>query len=126
VKIKVTGRHSDVSGPMKDYALEKVERLDRFFDRIHSVDLTLNVEGERHVAEIRIAVPGDTLLGSEESEDMYSSIDSLIDTIGRQLRKYKGKLRDKRGLPQETPASNEDNEEDEETFEDVVNRMAGE
>ena len=124
MKIKVTGRHSSVSRQMKEYALEKAERLERFFDRIQSAELILNIEGGRNVAEIRVAVPGDAHFGKEESEDMYSSIDLLVDNIGRQLRRYKGRLRDRRGQAPEAPAPVEDADEDDETYKNVFSEMA--
>ena len=123
MKIKVTGRHTGVSSQMKDYGLEKAERLDRFFDRIQSADIVLNVEGERHVAEIRVSVPGDTLFGKEESEDMYSSIDLLIDNIGRQLRRFKSKLNERRGPVFETDAGPVEVDEEDESFEQAVEKL---
>ncbi|MBE0634860.1 ribosome-associated translation inhibitor RaiA, partial [Candidatus Bipolaricaulota bacterium] len=51
MKIKIAGRHTDASPAMRNYVIEKTEALERFFDRIISVDVVLSVEKERQIAD---------------------------------------------------------------------------
>jgi putative sigma-54 modulation protein len=94
VNVNITGRHVEITQPLRDYVVEKVERLTRFFDRISRMQVTLNVEGERHIAEMILSANrGVTLIGEEVAGDMYSAVDLVVDKLGRQLKKHKGKLR---------------------------------
>ena len=94
MNVNITGRHVEVTQPLRDYVVEKAERLTRFFDRISRMQVTLNVEGDRHIAEMILsASKGVTLIGEEVAGDMYSAVDLVVDKLGRQLKKHKAKLR---------------------------------
>jgi putative sigma-54 modulation protein len=54
------------------------------------------VEKYRQTAEIKVKVYKETIAGRADSDDMYASIEMALDKIKRQLKKYKGKLKDKR------------------------------
>ena len=97
MNVNITGRHVEVTQPLRDYVVEKAERLTRFFDRISRMQVTLNVEGDRHIAEMILsASKGVTLIGEEVAGDMYSAVDLVVDKLGRQLKKHKAKLRGSR------------------------------
>ena len=94
MKVNITGRHLEITQSMKDYVVEKAERLTRYFDRISRMQVTLSVEGDRHIAEMLLtAKRGVTLIGEEIAGDMYSAVDLVIDKLGRQLKKHKSKMR---------------------------------
>ena len=98
MKIKIAGRHTDASPKLRDYIIEKTEALERFFDRIVSVDVVLSVEKERHIADFHAHLTNrKTINAREESTDMYASIDTAIDRLKRQLLKFKDQLQDVRG-----------------------------
>lgn len=111
MKINVTERKIQVSDALRDYAVSKVRKLGRYFDGIVSIDVTLEVEKERESCEI-IAhlIKNKILKATAETKDIYESIDSALGKIKRQIKKYKGKIKDK-DLPsdveiavQETPS----------------------
>jgi putative sigma-54 modulation protein len=82
---------------MKEYALKKASKLERFFDRINKIQVTLDVEGERQTAEMIVsATKGSTLIAEVASPDMYAAIDSVVGKLERQLTRHKEKLHDKR------------------------------
>ncbi|MBN2489317.1 MAG: ribosome-associated translation inhibitor RaiA [Planctomycetes bacterium] len=94
MNVNITGRHVDITQPLRDYVVEKVERLARFFDRISRLQVTLNIEGDRHIAEVILSANrGVTLIAEEVAGDMYSAVDLVVDKLGRQLKRHKGKLR---------------------------------
>ncbi|MCW8828914.1 MAG: ribosome-associated translation inhibitor RaiA, partial [Gammaproteobacteria bacterium] len=68
VNVNITGRHVEVTQPLRDYVVEKAERLTRYFDRISRMQVTLNVEGDRHIAEMILSAskgaPNKRLLGT--------------------------------------------------------------
>ncbi|MGR3309493.1 MAG: ribosome hibernation-promoting factor, HPF/YfiA family [Candidatus Brocadiales bacterium] len=97
MNITISGRHLSVTEAMKDYAHKKAAKLERFFDRITKIQVTLDVEGERQTAEMIVsAARGSTLIAEVATGDMYSAIDLAVDKLERQLTRHKEKLYDKR------------------------------
>jgi putative sigma-54 modulation protein len=100
MKIKIAGRHTDASPALRDYVIEKTEALERFFDRIVSVDVVLSVEKERQIADFHAHLTNRKQINArEESTDMYASIDKAVDRMKRQLLKFKDQLQDVKGRP---------------------------
>jgi putative sigma-54 modulation protein len=93
--LTITGRNTDVTPAMKLYAEEKVSKIGKYLHDINSVHVILAVEKYRHIAEITVQSHGLTIKGQEETGDMYSSIDKVMDKIDIQARKLKEKLHDK-------------------------------
>lgn len=98
MKIKIAERHTDASPALRDYVIEKTEALERFFDRIISVDVVLSVEKERQIADFHAHLTNRKRINArEESTDMYASIDKAIDRLKRQLVKFKSQLQEVKG-----------------------------
>lgn len=96
MQINLTGHRLEVTPSIRDYAMEKFGRLERHFDKITQVNVVFDVEKLRQIVEATVHVAQGQLHASSESDDMYASIDSLIDKLDRQLIKHKEKLRDHR------------------------------
>lgn len=95
MQITVLGRHMEITEALKNYAMERFEKLDRYLPRNTQVMITLSVVKKvHHIAEASIKANGVLVQASEETEEMYSSIDLLLEKIERRLRKYKEKLSD--------------------------------
>ncbi len=91
MRINISGHHVDVTTPLKDYVTNKMERLERHFDNITTTQVTLTVEKQRQKAEASVHVSGADIFAQSESQDMYASIDSLVDKLDRQIIKHKEK-----------------------------------
>jgi len=129
LNINITGRRLDVTPAMKQYTREKVEKLSRFYDRIHVVDAVLSDEGDRQIVEVKAHVgKGTTLVGKVENPDIYAALDLVVAKLERQITRYKEKLnsRKARASTQDIhpPDVVDDPDEVEETYEDVVRDMA--
>ena len=97
MKVKIAERHTAQSDALRAYVVEKTEVLERYFDRIISVDAILSVEKERQIADFHAYLTNRKVIKAhEESQDMYTSIDKAIDRLKRQLVKYKDHLRETR------------------------------
>jgi putative sigma-54 modulation protein len=93
VPIKVTGRHVSITEAIKNYASSKVEHLHLDYPRIIEAHVILDVEKHRHFAEVILHCTNHiTIEASEETDDMYASIDRVIGKIAQQMRKYKTKI----------------------------------
>ncbi len=93
---KVTARRFDLTPEIKNLAQENFDSLLRYFDHIISCHLILDVEKHRKLAEIQVKVFGQTLKSTGETDDMYVSIETAFDKARGQLKKYKGKLKEKK------------------------------
>lgn len=94
MQITTTFRHMESSEPLKTYAQEKIEKVQRYIDEPIVVQVFLTVEKIRHLAEITITARGITIKASEETNDMYAAIDAVTDKIERQLRRYKERIKE--------------------------------
>ena len=92
MQITVSGRQIDVTESLRDYASEKMGRVQKHFDNMTTMNVVLQVEKERHLAEVTLHAKGATLAASAEAGDMYSAIDELADKLDRQVLKHKEKL----------------------------------
>lgn len=100
--IQVTGRHVSVTQAMKDYALEKVSKLDKFSDRIIEANVIMDIQKLDHKVEIILKVNNFRIVSNASTTDMYASIDIAVDKMERQLLKYKEKLNNHqtKGVPE--------------------------
>lgn len=92
--IHVTGRNVQVTEPMKDYAIEKISKIERFSNRIIDVLVTMDIQKMEHRCDIVMKVGHILIKSHGVSDDMYVSIDMAIDKIRRQLLKYKDRIQD--------------------------------
>jgi len=93
MQISVTFRHIEPSPALRDYAEEKISRIKKYVEEPIEAHVVLTVEKFRHIAEATIKANGMGFKGTEETDDMYSAIDTLADTIESQVRKNKEKFR---------------------------------
>lgn len=96
MNIQFTARHFKAHDGLKQYALNQVFTLKKYYDGILNGAIILQFEKPKasiKVAEINLLVYGTTLNAIEKSDDFYKSIDNAIDKLERQLKKYKDKIR---------------------------------
>lgn len=92
--IQVTGRHVLVTESMKDYAIEKISKIDRFSHRIIEVNVTMDIQKLDHRVDIVMKVDHIKIKSSASSTDMYASVDMAVDKLIEQFRKYKDRIQD--------------------------------
>ena len=96
MQTSVTFKNLDPSEHLKTYVREKLDRFDRLLDNPAEASVVLSVEKFRHIAEISLAGDRLTIIGKEETNDMYSAIDMALDKLEKQIKKNKQKNRDRR------------------------------
>lgn len=97
MQLNITFRQFGASDSLKEYAREKVERVNRLLDRAGEAHVVLSLERHLHHADITIHSGAWVLRGRDKSDDMYASIDLAMDKIERQLRRYRDKLKSHHG-----------------------------
>ncbi|MFP6683566.1 MAG: ribosome-associated translation inhibitor RaiA [Polyangiaceae bacterium] len=90
MNISTTFRQMHGTDAVRDYAEGKIGKLQKFLRQNMRAEITLSVEGNDHIAEVQVSSGPTRLRGSERSEDMYASIDLVVDKLERQLRSVKG------------------------------------
>lgn len=96
MQTSVTFKNIDTSDHLKSYVGDKLDRFDRFMDSPAEAQVVLSVEKHRHIAEIRIVGGRLNVKGKEETTDMYSAIDRVLDKMEAQIKKSKQKVRERR------------------------------
>ena len=92
MEVIVRSRNVEVSDGLRDHVEKKIGKLEKFFDQVQEAQVTLSVEKERHIVEVTVPVNGMILRGQEESNDMYASVDMVVDKLEKQIDKYKTRL----------------------------------
>ncbi|MBM4360226.1 MAG: ribosome-associated translation inhibitor RaiA [Deltaproteobacteria bacterium] len=90
MNITTTFRQMSGSDAVKNYAHEKVGKLQKFLREAMRAEITLSVDGSDHVADVHIKSGSTSLHGSERSDDMYASIDLVVDKLESQIRSVNG------------------------------------
>lgn len=97
--VTVVGRNVLVTDSMKDYAMSKVSKIERFSHRIIEVLVTMDVQKLEHRVDIIAKVDNVRLKSSASSTDMYASIDKAVNKLTIQLRRYKTRITDHHQAP---------------------------
>ena len=97
MKIIVNGRNIELTDPIKQYVTEKIDRLEHHYDFIQEIHVFLSVEknpriSANQLAEATVVVSRAVLRVEVSSEDLYASIDKLVDKVDRVLNRHKTKL----------------------------------
>ncbi|MBI3753801.1 MAG: ribosome-associated translation inhibitor RaiA [Deltaproteobacteria bacterium] len=93
MNVTVMFRHMDSSDALRNYATEKTERIRRYLIEPIEIHWVLSVEKFRQIASVTIVANGVTIKGEEETPDLYSAIDTVMDKIEKQVRRYKEKIK---------------------------------
>src|ERR671937_2744936 len=90
MSVDITGRHIEITEPLRKFTTDRLERLRGIMDEILEAHFILTVEKHpRHIAEVNIKTRRDFYHSEEVSTDMYTSIAAVIDKVEKQI------LRDK-------------------------------
>jgi putative sigma-54 modulation protein len=88
----ITGHHIEVTDSLRNYVIEKFQKLERHFDQVIDTHVILSVEKLVQKAEATVHVNGATLFAEDSQDDLYAAIDALTDKLNRQIIKHKEKV----------------------------------
>jgi putative sigma-54 modulation protein len=95
MNIIVAGRNVDVSEALRARVTDKVGRLAHHFEHVQKAQAWLRVEphpGRNQVVEITVWGDGVVLRGEEATQDMYASIDLVVDKLDKQISKFRSRV----------------------------------
>ncbi len=97
VPVDITVRNIELSDRLKDYVTKKVEKLDRYLDTVEAAKVDLSYvksarsANDRQVAQLTVRGKGVLLRAEERSDDIFASVDAVLEKIHRQMERFKGK-----------------------------------
>jgi len=124
MELTIKGKNVEVTDRLRDYVHKKIGKLDRYLPSISEAWVELSVEGtkaaqDRQVCQVTVRSNGTILRAEERSDDMFYSIDTVLDKMYRQIARYKGKRKNRwRGAAapvEPLPMEYEEETEEEET-----------
>jgi putative sigma-54 modulation protein len=93
MSLDITGRHIEVTEPLRKFATDRFERLRGIADEVLETHFILTVEKhQRHICEVNIKTRHDFYHSEEVSTDMYTSIASVLDKVEKQILRDKGRV----------------------------------
>lgn len=92
MRIKVSGKNIVVTEALRERVEKKLSKFEKFFNPDTEVNATLTVEKNRHIIEVTIPFNGVILRGEEATDDMYTSIDNVVEKLERQIARHRTKL----------------------------------
>ena len=92
----ISGKHIEITEPMKKHAEEKTSKLPKYYNSINQVEVVIDggQGGSVSIEIIARAEHSKIFVGTETGEDAYRCIDMAVHKIERQLRRAKSKERD--------------------------------
>jgi len=96
MNISFTFKNFEPSDHLKGYAQKRFEKLAKFVsDSEADLQVNLLVDKFRHKADVILNADAIHISAYEDSEDMYSTIDMVLDKIEAQLRKMREKMKNR-------------------------------
>lgn len=106
MEVTIRGRNITVTDRIDEYVDKKVSKLSRYLSTIDEAHMELSTEStrsahDRQVAQLTVRSRGTILRAEERASDIFTAIDSVLDKMHRQIRRYKDRLHRKgaRGAP---------------------------
>lgn len=96
MELSIKGKNVDVTDRLKHYVEKKIGKLDHYLPTISEAWVELSTEGakaaqDRQVCQVTVRANGTILRAEERSDDIFTSIDAVLDKMYRQIARYKGK-----------------------------------
>ena len=99
MNLTISGHHLEVTAPLREYVLTKLDRVTRHFDQVVDINVLLSVEKQkekerRQKAEVTLHMKCKDIFVESAHQDLYAAIDELVDKLDRQVCRHKDRLQD--------------------------------
>jgi ribosomal subunit interface protein len=96
MQVDISGRHFHVSDGLRDHALAKIPKLEKYSLKIETAHIIFQVQKRTHICEIILAGKELRLTAVEKTGDIYASFDAALTNIQNQLARFHEKLKSHR------------------------------
>lgn len=104
MQLSIAGVHMETSEALRTHTEERVNSIKTFFDQVIDVDVKFVHDTKHahiHLADVTVQANGLMLRAEAQAGDWYAAIDGAVEKIQKQLKKYKGKLEQRKSKQQE-------------------------
>jgi putative sigma-54 modulation protein len=91
MNLNLTGRHLEITPAIREHVISKLDKVKRHFDNVIDINVILSVDKLKQKAEANVHVSGKAIFAEAEDSNLYVAIDALVDSLDRQVLKYKEK-----------------------------------
>ncbi len=91
MNLNLTGRHLEITPAIREHVLSKLDKVKRHFDNVIDINVILSVDKLVQKAEANVHVSGKNIFAETEDSNLYVAIDTLVDSLDRQVLKHKEK-----------------------------------
>ena len=99
MQISITARQCEISPGVRQFAQQRLEKLQKYVSDIHGVHVIVRHERAVHVAEIALRVNGNELVMTQEHAEAGAAIELAADRLEEQLRRLKDRRLDRAQRP---------------------------
>ena len=101
MQTNISARHGHLSSSTQERITEKVEKLNRYFDRLTAIQITVDLEHrENPTVELKVSIEhSEALVATDQSGGVMSSLDGALHKIEHQIRRHKDKRTERRRPP---------------------------
>lgn len=93
-RLNIIGRHVLVTEAMKNYAWEKVAKVERIHNHLMDMQITMDIQNLEHTVDIVLKFEHFRIKVHAATTDMYASIDKAIDRLQTLIRRWKDRIQD--------------------------------
>lgn len=97
MKVNVHAVNFNVDGKLVGFIQERMDRLEKYYDKVVSADVFLKVEKtsekENKIVEIKILVPGDEFMVKKQCKTFEEALEQSAESLERLLIKRKEKVK---------------------------------
>ena len=97
--VRITGRHMTITKALRDYIDKKLPRIEKYTDRIQTLDVVVEKDSYNHKVELRLKAGTIDVHANVQDPDLNRAIDLLVDKVERQLSKKNELIRGKKRVP---------------------------
>ncbi len=94
--VNFTARHTELTEEIRDYCEKRLNRMGKILDEVQQIEVILTEEKSRKRVDLLIKRRGEDFALSEETTDMFNSLNQAFDSLERKIVKERRKLIQKR------------------------------
>lgn len=94
IQVTILGKHLDLTAPIKQYIMEKVEKVEKINHMIMEIAVRIDVQKLDHSVDIVMKFSHFKITVHAVTTEMYSAIDKAFDRLKAKIRKWKGRIQD--------------------------------
>lgn len=95
MKLKISFKHLDHTPALDQRIKEKSEKFEKYFEGNTNIQWFCWVHNDEHWAEIKVHGPKFDFFAKACADNMYKSLDLVVDKMERQIEKQKDQMKNK-------------------------------